>query len=397
MYKDYNSNVAYLYTFPVSNLSVNFKEYEFDCQININKKDYDDFRNCFHRKTNKKDLFNDIYKIGKMINKKIKNIVFKPQLYFENLVSTNNLKNNRIFFTINLDELFTEKDILIEIGNFFIKYGVSNSETILDIQRNNLLTVFDNSLKIGVWINNDSLLNKKEVTIDKNNIVISTTIEIIPFLNTCMLIYYIKRFKYAINKGESSTIFNLLPVFPELEKFGIIISNKDSYNENTKKNIIEYVNKILFKLSPYLEQNFPNNFQRTIYTNLEDIYDNRDLQQYFNLAEYNIISPVLAAYDYMLQTLRGNNTLEYYCDNCGAILRIKEPLCYDCKIDFYYQVIEKYKNKNKKMANELEKELDLFIKESKTSLIPTSTSLIDQIYMNRKKSNKNYHKKKDNS
>ena len=383
MYKDFNSNIAYLFTFPVSNLSINIEENGFDCDIGVNV----DLESLLHKEVNKKNIFDDIYNIGNIINKEFRDIVFKPQLFFQNLVSINNLKNDdMLFFTIHPEEILTSEKVIIAITRFFKKYGISKSNTKLDTIRNNLVTIFD---------------TKTNHSINKDNVTISTKINIIPFINTCLLIYYIKRFTYAINKGEPSTIFNLLSVFPELETFGIKANDKNSYNSSTRKNIIQYVNKLLFKLNPYLNKNFIMNYQRAIYPNLENInegciYDNKDIQWAFNITEYCIITPILAAYDYLLQSLRGNNNLDYYCDNCGTILHTKDQLCYDCKIDFYRQVIKDYETSKKEKANKLRKELNQFIKDSETCLIPWKTTLIDQIYINRKKSKKNYKKNKDN-
>lgn len=420
MYKDYNGNTAYLYTFPVS--CINFiSNKEIECQLDLNETFYENPYSFFHRKVNKKDIFDDIYNLGRTIVKEFPNLIFISKI-IDNGNSLNFDSNYSFFRPTNvsiLDNYYYTIDILksdnikTKLSNFFLQYGVSESLTSFDsIQEYLMYNHNENDGNYNVTQilrRNIFKMNNEWIPINISNMnkykvpaTIYTIVNVIPFINTCMLIYYIKRFTYAINKGEPSTIFNLLQVFPELETFGIKTNDRKTYNETTRKSIIEFVNRLILSLNPYLQQYFIKNYSKPIYPpNLEeiterDIYDNKDIQWAFNLTEHCIITPILAAYDYLLQNIHGRNTLEYFCDNCGTILHIKSKLCYDCKINFYNQIIRKYEKTNEKKASILEKELDKFIKESETSLIPTVTPLIDKIYREQVASRTYYHKNKDN-
>lgn len=446
MFKDFNSNNGYLATFNFREQSIYFSEDTLQFYVDHNYP-IETLWKCtdglFHpyeannteliHSVSKIDIYEKAYEIGRTINDNIKDLIYTG------------LNNSTGFlFNINSKNITENEKIMHLIKNFVLEYGFSDSELGPRINSNETGDIDDplNGIR-----NSELIINGNIVTIPSNmkNIVEDSikleevlsytyaknpllyqmlsqkllknktrcTFDVMPFVNLCLMIYYIKRFQYGLLRAQSSTIYKLSEVFTDLkEKYGIdIIKDKTSrfyeektYNGKTRKKVITYFNYLQSVTATYINKHFKYyNYEIPVYPDLTEIIKNEDVDDSYNIepalrtTQYIIRTPIIAAFDYLIQSIRSGNSTDNFCDECTAIIHTTHTLCYDHLIIYGNQIIQRRKKTGKKAYEEVEKDLNDFIEESKSTFYPSSGFLICKIYRDNKKSKKYDQKKKTNS
>ena len=397
MHKLYDSNYGYLTTYPCNN-NVNFtiKNNILKCCSTYNKSFI--FTNpSFIYMINKKDIYNDAYKLGIVISKEIKNLEY---IGYKNGCES--------LFKITNEDITKSTIIVDSITEFTKKYGMPENDNDTRIHYD-YQTTNDNDPYNGIMDDDirHKIINRNIVTIPtkhtknyselaktsgENTIKINrikkvtntvTHFDVLPFINVCLMIYYIKRLSYGLKKREKSTIRNLSKIFTYLEDKLEIDNDKD-----VKSKVLKYLNKLQSETNIYINKNFKyTNFERHIYPDLDYFEDDYYIEKAFRITKYIIVVPILAAYDYLEQSLPYSKN-EIHCNECGALLLIKEPLCYDCRLNEYEKIITEYKRstvkKKQQKAEELEKERLKYIDSCKSFPFHASEYLdIDYIYNRR--------------
>ena len=371
MLDKYDDNYGYLVTYHSSNIDFKMNQDSLMCYGYDNSKytwlDPNDFNALIHR-VNKKDLFNRVYEIGKKLAYGNKDIRF---IGFEN--------NSKNLFNISSKDILNNKLIIEEIEQFVLEYGFPESNGIprindeftnLNIEDNNN-GIFDNDIdpfqRDKIHLN--PLLNQilPEEVIKRYSITYQ--MDVISFINLCLMIYYIKRFKYGLDNGALSTIISLSSVFTDLkDKFDIDKNNP--YTPDKRNSVISYLLYMQHNLNCYINKYFSNNnFERIVFpdfneiANSDDIYYTGDIVSFFRVKQYIIRTPILAAYDYLIQILPKRSNKSYKCKNCGSELHFKDVLCHTCKNNLYNEMLQKYKEKgNKEKYLIYKKEMDNYKK-----------------------------------
>ena len=409
MHRLFDNNFGYLMTYPCSQHNVKFQVIDKNliCTSFYNEHFDIPHPDRFIRLISKKDIFNSSIKIARDIIKEIKNIKYLGYS-----------KDTNTLFNFSYEELLSSELIKVRIAEFAGEYGMPESNNGLRMNLEHLPTDENDSYN-GIYdtesnpfdFNHYKIINPIEtMLINRLKITEKTSIEtylnVMPFVNICLMIYYIKKISNGLKQIDSPTIVNLSEVFTELKtKYGIY-DNKTSYNGKKRKDIIKFINKLQFELSCYINNNYKyTNYERNIYPNLSideidesDYYKPKDIEKYFIIKKLIIVEPILVAYDYLLQRLTAKNTLEKHCNNCGETLLFGNYLCYECKLLYYQQVIDKYKknkDKNRKIIEDLENEMNKYIDVCEMNYYYNGEPLIiDKIYSERTKSNKSYRNKK---
>ena len=415
MHKLYDSNYGYLVTYPCNNSKIIFqtKNNILICCSNYNK--IFKYTNSlgFIKMVNKRDIYNDVFQLGKVISKELKELKYIGYK-----------KDNISLFNITDKDIIESGVITTGITRFTRKYGMpeneNNARINYDYQANNekdsLNGIMDDDIqyktinqKINIiehTKNYNELAESIERNIRKTNEIknrTNTTIQfnVLPFINLCLMIYYIKKLSTGLKENKNSTIHNLSKVFVDLEDKYEIENDKDK-----KLKVMRYLSKIQSDTNHYINTNFKyTNFERIIYPDLgffkkdrwdDDFY----IEKAFRITKYIVVVPILAAYDYLEQTLPYNNKTEIHCKDCGALLLENVPLCYDCRLIFYENVISDYRKSNseklRKKVPRLKKERDDYIKCCEDSPFNISKHLeIDTIYNSRERQSKYDNKQKN--
>ena len=417
MHKLYDSNYGYLVTYPCNNSKIIFqtKNNILICCSNYNK--IFKFTNSlgFINMVNKREIYNDVFQLGKIISKELKELKYNGYK-----------KDNISLFNITNKDIIESEVITIGITEFTQKYGMPENEhnaprIKYDYQANNdndsLNGIMDNDIQYKIINQNINIIGhtkdyKKLAESTERNMrktnefkkETNTTIQfnVLPFINLCLMIYYIKRLSNGLKENENSTIHNLSKVFVDLEDKYEIENNKDK-----KLKVMRYLSKIQSDTNHYINTNFKyTNFERIIYPDLgffkKDDQWNDDfyIEKAFRITKYIVVVPILAAYDYLEQTLPYNNKTEIRCKDCGALLLENAPLCYNCRLIFYENVISDYRKSNseklRKKVPRLKKERDDYIKCCESVPFNISKHLeIDTIYNSRERQSKYDNKQKN--
>ena len=443
MFEAFNSNSGYLITFNINSNHIYYSEQNLQFYSYISYLQEVHFayeEGLFHpyqenedkliRLVNKEMILNDVLQIGKLITKSIKGLEF---------IGLSNTSN--YLFNFSPKQITGNEEIMKEIKSFVERYGFSECTLGARVNRNEMNNINDpyngimdsepniNGLKLTVpnyigldydkkdeldtilnTLNGVPFIQRHIIDSAINKYKAKLTFDIIPFVNLCLIMYYIKRFSYGLLKSQVSTIYKLSGVFRDLkEKYGIdkgLDKNKKppeemTYNGSSRRDIIKYFYYLQNISTIYMEQHFKdNNYEIPVYPNLKETLNNEDIEDSYNIGPvlratlYIIRSPIIAAYDYLIQTLRGKNTIENMCENCGLPIYTTLKLCSDCLIKLGKQIIHNRKASGKDYK-EVEDDLNNYMDECKKSIIPSSGFVINQIYINRKKSERYDQKKRD--
>lgn len=406
----YDNSYAYLNTYKCESYNINYQNDELIIEaINpIPEKLKTIEQNDTSSFISKKDIFNRIFKLGKQINDILKDIELTDN-FISFVEDETNYIDNKIFN--KLDELiYNNKEIKDTIINFFNDYGIMEwygkskpfDYELYKLKKDRELS---NTFVVQEGINESIYLDYFSGNID----LTTYSMNIIPYINLSLLIYYIYNMKDVISNVKTKNLLNAIKIFPYLkDKYyemcfidketneanidGNVITKKAfQYNKKYALEVNNYLKLLVIKTTKYISNNIFILNDNKILFNEENIpVDKTEINTYnysFFTNLYIMSNPFLTAYEYLLQILPNQQGVPpfYTCDNCNSVLEYKSLLCINCKKDIVENAKVKYletkKDKDKKLYKELEKE---FFEVSKDKYSPTP------------RINKNY-KEKENS
>ena len=340
---------------------------------------------------NKLNLLNDFY-INENLNNAIKNKTNFEEYYYD----YDDVKH--YYFFMNLERNLTNNDIKNIIIEWFKENGIPN----FIYENNNLY------LKEDIKINNIEDYKIFSSSSTPNNFYISQNdyftkkffvrtkkydFDIIPYINIALITYLIYDIKLKLSSVRTKYLKDVIKPFQYLTE--VYKKNEYVYSSEIGLAINNYLKNLIYYFQIYISLSIDINNKEEI-TYPEDIKfpefksDIPWIDLNFFTTQYISLNPFLTAFEYLLQTLSKNQTIEFtsFCEECDNILKTNQHLCFDCKEKLYIQLKQKYQRLNKtEKLKMLENEY-----ESLKTNPDIHTPIIEKIYNDRIYQRKRYKK-----
>lgn len=208
---------------------------------------------------------------------------------------------------------------------------------------------------------------------------------------TMSAIYNIKNTLYKTVIGNTIDIINASSILKKEYNEMINISNRN-YTKKFGKLLYDFADNLFFQINNYIDKNIKekNTIDIEFNKNLDLNIDKKTKYKLFN-NNYILRNPIIGAYEYfipMILNQKLSDKKERYCDKCGQKLIYSGRLCVKCKKIIGGELIKANKISENKMIT-VKDEMDLL----RINIIP-KTHIIDDIYYQRLRSEKNYYNNK---
>lgn len=227
------------------------------------------------------------------------------------------------------------------------------------------------------------------------NIYMNHKWDITNIIVVALTISALMKIKTTIYKTNIGSVLKIINSSSELKnKYeNMINEERTNYSKGFGKELSEFSIDLFSKLSKYIKDNFyEKNFIKVEPNEKLDLKLNKNNNYKLFNNVYILKNPILGAYEYFTTNYLNSKISEKkdrICDRCGQKLIYSGRLCFKCKKIIGGELLKLEKISPKKLAT-VKNELDLL----KTHIIPKE-HVIDNIYYQRKKSEKHYYSTKN--
>ena len=332
----------------------------------------------------KKDIFNRVFNLGKIINDNLSAIELTDN-FVSFIEDDNYFTDNSIFKNIK-ELVFNNEEIKNNILSFFYEYGIMEwygKPKVFDYE---VYKLKKEKYTNKPFVIQEGINEKMYLDIFLGNIDLNVfSINIIAYINLSLLIYYIYTIKDVISNVKTKHLLNAIKIFPYLKDkyYEMCFIDKETeegnidcntitkkafqYNKEYALEVNNYLKLLIIKTTKYVSNSINILNENKILFNEETLPVNKSEINSYNYSfftnMYIISNPFLTAYEYLLQILPNQQGIPpfYTCDNCNSVLEYKSLLCLNCKKDIVKNAETKYlqtkKDKDKQLYKELKNEL----------------------------------------